>query len=84
MRRSSALPREVPPIHRKHRQLSLLPSRIPRPIWRVHGADATYQQAIRAGATSITKVTELFWGDRVGRVSDPFGNIWWLQSKDIR
>ena len=46
----------------------------------VDDADATYQQAMRAGATSITEVTELFWGDRVGRVRDPFGNIWWLQS----
>ena len=26
------------------------------------------------------KVTEFFWGDRVGRVCDPFGDIWWLQS----
>jgi PhnB protein len=25
-------------------------------------------------------VTELFWGDRVGRVRDPLGNVWWLQS----
>jgi PhnB protein len=43
-------------------------------------ADATYQQALSAGATSVTEVTELFWGDRVGRVRDPLGNIWWLQS----
>jgi uncharacterized glyoxalase superfamily protein PhnB len=43
-------------------------------------ADATYRQALEAGATSVTEVTELFWGDRVGRVRDPFGNIWWLQS----
>jgi PhnB protein len=43
-------------------------------------ADATYQRAMSAGATSVTEVTELFWGDRVGRVRDPFGNIWWLQS----
>ena len=43
-------------------------------------ADITYQQALTAGATSVTQVTELFWGDRVGRVRDPFGNIWWLQS----
>ena len=43
-------------------------------------ADAAYQRAIRAGATSVTEVTELFWGDRIGRVRDPFGNIWWLQS----
>jgi PhnB protein len=43
-------------------------------------ADAVYQQALEAGASPITRVTELFWGDRVGRVRDPFGNIWWLQS----
>jgi PhnB protein len=43
--------------------------------------DSTYQQALTAGATSVTEVTELFWGDRVGRVRDPFGNIWWLQSR---
>jgi PhnB protein len=46
----------------------------------VEDADASYGQAMRAGATSVTEVTELFWGDRIGRVRDPFGNIWWLQS----
>jgi hypothetical protein len=27
----------------------------------------------------------LFWGDRVGRVRDPLGNVWWLQThvKDV-
>lgn len=43
-------------------------------------ADKMYKQAIDAGARSVTKVTELFWGDRIGRVCDPFGNIWWIQS----
>ncbi len=43
-------------------------------------ADEAYQQALRAGATPVTEVTELFWGDRVGRVRDPLGNIWWLQT----
>jgi PhnB protein len=47
----------------------------------VADADATHAQALRAGATSVTEVTELFWGDRVGRVRDPFGNLWWLQSR---
>ena len=46
----------------------------------VEDADATYERAMRSGASSVTEVTELFWGDRVGRVCDPFGNIWWLQS----
>ena len=43
-------------------------------------ADLAYQRALRAGATPVTQVTELFWGDRVGRVRDPMGNIWWLQT----
>jgi PhnB protein len=52
----------------------------------VGDADAVYQQALAAGASSVTRVSELFWGDRVGRVRDPFGNIWWLQSHvtDVR
>lgn len=51
----------------------------------VEDADAVYQKALAAGATSVTQVTELFWGDRVGRVRDPWGNIWWIQAhiKDI-
>ncbi len=28
------------------------------------------------GATPVTQVTALFFGDRVGRVRDPVGNIW--------
>ena len=44
---------------------------------------ALFERALGAGATSITEVTELFWGDRVGRVRDPFGNVWWLQSRVV-
>jgi PhnB protein len=47
----------------------------------VEDADAVHRQALEAGATSVTEVTHLFWGDRVGRVRDPFGNLWWIQSR---
>jgi PhnB protein len=47
----------------------------------VEDADAAYAQALRAGATSITEVTKLFFGDRVGRVRDPLGNVWWIQTR---
>jgi uncharacterized glyoxalase superfamily protein PhnB len=47
----------------------------------VPDGDAIYQQAIAAGATAITEMTNLAWGDRVGRVRDPFGNIWWIQTR---
>lgn len=47
----------------------------------VEDGDAVYQQALKAGATSVTEMTDLFFGDRVGRVRDPWGNIWWIQER---
>lgn len=47
----------------------------------VEDADAVFQQAVAAGGSVVTEVTELFWGDRIGRVRDPFGNIWWIQAR---
>ncbi len=47
----------------------------------VADVDAVHRQALEAGAASVTEVTHLFWGDRVGRVRDPFGNLWWIQSR---
>jgi PhnB protein len=47
----------------------------------VADGDAVYEQAIAAGGTSVTKMTELAFGDKVGRVRDPFGNIWWIQQR---
>jgi PhnB protein len=47
----------------------------------VDDADDTFRRAVEAGATPITEVTHLFWGDRVGRVRDPFGNLWWIQAR---
>ncbi len=46
----------------------------------VEDADLVYERALAAGATSVTPVTGLFFGDRVGRVRDPLGNIWWIQA----
>jgi len=47
----------------------------------VEDADAVHRQAIEAGGTSLTEVTHLFFGDRVGRVKDPFGNLYWIQTR---
>lgn len=48
-------------------------------------AEKSYTQALKAGAQTVTKPTELFWGDMVSRVRDPLGNIWWIQThvKDV-
>ena len=42
----------------------------------VSDADAVFQRAIDAGATSFMPVQEMFWGDRYGVVEDPFGHRW--------
>ncbi|MEJ3651750.1 VOC family protein [Actinomycetes bacterium KLBMP 9759] len=47
----------------------------------VEDAAATHRRAVEAGGTSITEVTHLAFGDRVGRVRDPFGNLWWIQTR---
>src|SRR5260370_38812895 len=47
----------------------------------VEDADAVYQQALAAGAISVTEMTSLSWGNRGGRVRDPLGNICWIQSR---
>ena len=44
----------------------------------VEKGDETYRRAIDAGATSITEMTDLAFGDRVGRVKDRWGNVWWI------
>jgi PhnB protein len=37
----------------------------------VNDCDAVYQQTLNAGATSVTKMTNLAFGDRVARIRDP-------------
>jgi uncharacterized glyoxalase superfamily protein PhnB len=44
----------------------------------VDDADATYDLAVQAGATSIYPVADQPWGDRQGAVKDPFGNHWYI------
>jgi PhnB protein len=47
----------------------------------VDDGDAVFRKALAAGASVVTEMTVLFWGDRVGRVRDPLGNIWWIQQR---
>ena len=44
----------------------------------VNDADATYQRALQAGATSTMEPADQFWGDRNAGVVDPAGNHWWI------
>jgi len=42
----------------------------------VDDVDATFDQAQRAGATVVSELEDMFWGDRFGTVADPFGHVW--------
>ncbi|MDR5805380.1 VOC family protein [Caballeronia sp. LZ001] len=46
----------------------------------VEDVDATFTQAINAGAEVTMPVAQMFWGDRYGRLVDPFGHQWSLAS----
>lgn len=38
--------------------------------------DAAIQRATKAGATVTMEPADMFWGDRYGKVTDPFGHEW--------
>lgn len=42
----------------------------------VPDVDASFAQAVAAGATATMPVADMFWGDRYGQVQDPFGHNW--------
>jgi uncharacterized glyoxalase superfamily protein PhnB len=42
----------------------------------VDDVDATYQRALKAGATAVRAPENAFYGDRTSSVQDPFGNMW--------
>ncbi|SRR6266568_2579872 len=44
----------------------------------LENVDAAFSRALGAGAESRMPVQEMFWGDRVGTVQDPFGYSWML------
>jgi len=44
----------------------------------VDDADARYQKALGAGATSISEPANQFYGDRHAGVKDPNGISWWI------
>jgi PhnB protein len=42
----------------------------------VEDVDTVFNRAIAAGARSTMPVQDMFWGDRCGKLSDPFGYRW--------
>jgi uncharacterized glyoxalase superfamily protein PhnB len=50
---------------------------------RVYVADTqeTFDRAVAAGARAVTDPTELAFGERVARVRDPQGHLWWIHQR---
>jgi uncharacterized glyoxalase superfamily protein PhnB len=44
----------------------------------VPDVDGVFKQAIAAGATEVMPLADMFWGDRYGKLRDPFGQTWSL------
>ena len=42
----------------------------------VEDVDALFKQATAAGAKTIMPPMDMFWGDRFGKLTDPFGHSW--------
>jgi PhnB protein len=44
----------------------------------VADVDKAVDRAVKAGATVVMPVADMFWGDRYGQIEDPFGHRWSL------
>jgi len=42
----------------------------------VENVDTVFNQAVSAGAQVEAPIADMFWGDRYGRLKDPFGHSW--------
>jgi uncharacterized glyoxalase superfamily protein PhnB len=47
----------------------------------VADADAAVDRAVKAGATIRYPMEDAFWGDRYGKVTDPFGHEWGIATR---
>ena len=44
----------------------------------VEDVDTVVEQATTAGAKVLSEVKDQFYGDRAGKIEDPFGHIWYI------
>jgi uncharacterized glyoxalase superfamily protein PhnB len=51
----------------------------------VTDADASFKRAVDAGAKVAMPMADMFWGDRTGMVTDPYGHSWMISThvKDL-
>lgn len=44
----------------------------------VQDVDKAWKKAVKAGGAVIMPLADMFWGDRFGKLRDPFGHVWSL------
>ncbi len=47
----------------------------------VPDVDAAFKKAIAAGGKETMPVADMFWGDRYGTFTDPFGHTWGIATR---
>ncbi len=47
----------------------------------VEDVDAVFERAVAAGCTETMPVSDMFWGDRYGRLTDPHGHSWSIATR---
>lgn len=47
----------------------------------VADVERAYNKSVELGATSVTDITTLYFGEKVCRILDPFGNLWWINER---
>ena len=47
----------------------------------VDDVDTAFAQAVEAGATVRSPLEDAFWGDRYGKLTDPFGHEWGIATR---
>jgi PhnB protein len=46
----------------------------------VKDVDKTAEKALAAGGKMLRPVEDQFYGDRAGKLQDPFGHVWWIST----
>jgi len=57
-------------------------SKFPASMWLyVDDVDQAFKRAVAAGCKSVMPPTDMFWGDRFGKVNDRWGNEWGIATR---
>ena len=47
----------------------------------VKDVDKVFERALSAGGSVAVPVSDMFWGDRMGQLTDPYGHVWSLATR---